>query len=466
MACDLEEIIESYEYVEDERIQYSDSTYDIVSKVAYLIGIEKKTFENEHEPPELEIFQRLEQQKNARIIRNLCRLRTAIERRFGKINDRMRHEYISIFSMPEYVPADAIQQLSIDGIRLHAKSTDKLCQYIIEINRIICDRINNCKSIFPVWINWDYLRDLFIMKDGLTEQGTKVAANIYFENMSCYPYSVFINWEPQENGNILYNDKKFVTLLYQWHNDYFTDYSKVSDAGSFVKSNIFSFIDDAEKVIMAVDCENSDPYRLCATLRSLDQESADKIQKVMLFDDVHTVDAWRILEAHTTIPVEHIMTERVKQSKSLVDIELTAITCREFYKNNVDSFILVSSDSDYWGLISTLPDARFMVMVEREKCGPDIKAALANSGIFYCYIDDFYTGDGEDIKKNALFNELYRTLDDSLRLNVKTMLQDALEATRITMSPAEQKQFYSKYIKNMKLVIDEDGNASLELNVK
>lgn len=46
------------------------------------------------------------------------------------------------------------------------------------------------------------------------------------------------------------------------------------------------------------------------------------------------------------------------------------------------------------------------------------------------------------------------------------MLEDALEATRITMSPVEQKQFYSKYIKNMKLVIDEDGNASLELNVK
>lgn len=53
-------------------------------------------------------------------------------------------------------------------------------------------------------------------------------------------------------------------------------------------------------------------------------------------------------------------------------------------------------------------------MIEREKCGPDMKAALANSGIFYCYIDDFYTGDGEDLKKNVLFNELYRALDDAL----------------------------------------------------
>ena len=38
-----------------------------------------------------------------------------------------------------------------------------------------------------------------------------------------------------DEGNVLYNDKKFATLLYQWHCDAFTEYSKVSDAGAFVK---------------------------------------------------------------------------------------------------------------------------------------------------------------------------------------------------------------------------------------
>ena len=59
-----------------------------------------------------------------------------------------------------------------------------------------------------------------------------------------------------------------------------------------------------------------------------------------------------------TSPVEHMMIERVKQNKSLVDVMLISRTCQEHYKNNVDSFILVSSDSDYWGLISSLQDAR------------------------------------------------------------------------------------------------------------
>ena len=467
MEAYTEELDQEYDYYEeDERILYKDSTYDIVSKVAYLIGVPKHIFENEHEPPKLEIYELLEKDKSARIIRKLCVVRAAIERRFGKINDKIRKEYKSIYSLPELIPQEALRQLDLDGASFYKKSSTKLAHHIIEINKLIRDRINNCKHIFPVWLNWDYIRDLFNMKNGLTEEGTKAAAGVYFTNLECYPYSIFINWSPQPNGNILYNDKKFVTLLYQWHNDYFSDYSKVSDAGSFVKSNIYDFIDDAKRVVMAVDCENSDPYRLCAALKGLDADVTAKIQKIMLFDDVHTVDAWRILEPHTKIPVEHIMTERVKQTKSLVDIELTAMTCREHYVNLVDSFIIVSSDSDYWGLISSLPDAKFLVMIEREKCGPDMKAALANSGIFYCYIDDFYTGDGEDLKKNALFNEIYRTLDEALNLNVKDMLDAALLATRIDMSPAAKRQFFEKYIKRMSLVIDDEGNASIELRHK
>ena len=90
------------------------------------------------------------------------------------------------------------------------------------------------------------------------------------------------------------------------------------------------------------------------------------------------------MRSYTSIPVEHILIERIKQNKSLVDIKLTARACKEHYQNEVDSFVIVSSDSDYWGLISSMPDAGFLVMIEREKCGPDMKAALADTCVFYC----------------------------------------------------------------------------------
>lgn len=251
-----------------EQIAYKDSTYELVSKVAYLIGVPLRIFQNEHEPPKIEIYDRLEQDKNARIIRNLCIIRTAIERNYRKINDIMRMEYRGLLSMPEILPMSSMQQLSNDGISFIKKSSTKLCHHIIEINRLISDRINNCKSLFPIWINWAYIKELFIMPNGLTEDGTKDAADIYYASLSYYPYQMYINWIPMDEGNVLYNDKKFATLLYQWHCDAFTEYSKVSDAGAFVKNNIYDFIDDSEKTVLVVDCENSDPYKLCATLKN------------------------------------------------------------------------------------------------------------------------------------------------------------------------------------------------------
>lgn len=42
-----------------EQIAYKDSTYELVSKVAFLIGVPQRIFENEHEAPQLDVFNRL-----------------------------------------------------------------------------------------------------------------------------------------------------------------------------------------------------------------------------------------------------------------------------------------------------------------------------------------------------------------------------------------------------------------------
>ena len=128
-----------------------------------------------------------------------------------------------------------------------------------------------------------------------------------------YPYQMYIHWSPSDQGNILFNDKRFVSLLYRWHNDEFTEYNKVSDAGSYIKDSIYDFIDDSQKVVIVVDCENSDPYKLSATLRRLNSTYTEKITSIILFDDIHTASAWSSLEKFTSVSVEHILIERIKQ---------------------------------------------------------------------------------------------------------------------------------------------------------
>lgn len=120
---------------------FENSTYVVFSKVAYLIGVPKKFFENEFEPPKMEWYDKLHQDKNARIVRNLCMLRTAIERNYKNIFNKMRFEVCGLHSMPEYIPQECISELMLDGISI-VKSRATLAQYIIEINKHISNRIN------------------------------------------------------------------------------------------------------------------------------------------------------------------------------------------------------------------------------------------------------------------------------------------------------------------------------------
>ena len=455
------EPIELEETEEQTYIPLKEHKYLVVSEIAYLIGVDKKYF-GEDKIYKTEIFNKFNVNKNARIIRNLCRLRTAIELRYKVINDEFKAGR-DVFAMTEFIPEDAIMELSNDGIRIVQKARTYPVNYIIEINKLIQDRINNCKNLLPEWLNWQYVKDIFIMPDGITPQGTAAAAGVFYENKNCYPFHIYLNWPPYENGNILLNDKKFVQLLYENNGDEFTQISKVMDVSGYVKSNIYDFLDNGTKIDMIVDCENSDVYNIISMLRSLEWEDLKKVSKIILINDVNTNLGWGELEKCTDIPVEHIMTQRVKEDKSLVDGMVIAKTYEEFYENNVDSFILLSSDSDYWALISMLKKAKFLVMVEHTKCGPDLKEKLEENCIFYCYLDDFYSGEeAEEMKRNLLLKQIGSYLAEKT-FNMKDLLENSLLDMRIEMTAAQKKQFYDKHLKPAFLTIDENGRVQLNL---
>ena len=448
--------------------------FNIVSTVGYLIGVKRSTFTGPDEPMKLSIYNELQENKNARVIRNLCRLRTKLLGNHISIDRVCKSQYRTPLNVSEYVPQDILAALSEDGIDLgqgkkknkktsHASSAPKTQDYIIAVNDLICDRINNVRDLFPVFIKWEYIRDLFVMANN--------AGNIkreelkFFKSKPLYPYRCYIQWTPEDHGNILYSDQKFVTILYLLHNDSFTAVSKVQSVKEPVKNKIYDFIDGSRKIVMVVDCENSDAFKLCATLRDMDEEMVAKISKVILCDDVNfTPDAWRIFQEHISIPVEHILTERIKHEKSLVDVKFTAAVCREHFANEVDSFMLVASDSDYYGLIDSLPDARFLVMVEREKVSKALESTLSRDGIFVSYIDDFYSGDSQDLADHALMQGIRSHFDQFVgKLNINDMLRSVSRTTGVHMSACEEEQFKKRYLKTLTLSID-DATGDVAVN--
>ena len=88
----------------------------------FLLGIEEKELD---ENKKLEgrfdgvLFNSLYENKDAKIIRDLCRLRLRIMLSAKNIRQKIKFENISLFAMPEYVPQDSLQSLKEQGIDLY-----------------------------------------------------------------------------------------------------------------------------------------------------------------------------------------------------------------------------------------------------------------------------------------------------------------------------------------------------------
>ena len=442
------------------------SSHDIVSKVGYLLGVDKKHFYEEGEKPDrsllAEEFRKLEYSKPAAILRNLCIIRTCMQQNFKRINEAMRQNTVYLESFTEYVPFESVKFLERQGIRI--PTCRRASEYIVELNRVIQDRVNNCKSLFPAWLEWEYIKKLFVMPDGLTEAGTKVAADLYYNNKSCYPYRMYMNWRPHDEGNILYNDCKFLNLLYSWNRDDFTYTGHVTVMTEDTKNNICRFLEDSKRTAIVVDCENADAYRFHAVLDYLGPELLESVEKILLFNDTHTTVAWNYIGKQLNVPVQQVITDRVLTHKSLVDIRLTAETSKEFYKNSIDSFILVSSDSDYFGLLSALPEAHFLVVMEREHCSKNLQEVLKHQHITNCFMDDFPLEEGDELKEQVVLREVKKVLMKDFDHNLNQILTEVDAGIRAELSPAALKDIRSRIVKNIRIEVDEDGEMKIELN--
>ena len=332
-----------------------------------------------------------------------------------------------------------------------------------DLTRLINENIDKCSHLFYDWLNWEYIRDLFFVPKYNKNGVMKDEFNKYMANIEHYPFQMYIHWQPADVGSIVYSDRKFLKIIYGQHNDSFTDYTKYRDADDETRNNIYNFIDSAEKTAIAVDCENSNPYKLYSVLKGLNQDELAKIEKITLYDDPNTTAGWDWLSKFTQIPVEHIEIDRVTDRKSLVDVRMTASVVTDFYRDGITSFIIVSSDSDFWGLIESLPKAKFLVMYEYEKCGTAIKNALAQHGIYYCAIDDFCTAGTEDMKRAVLFAELEKHLPSLVGENPLDLTHKIYEATRVTATMKEMENFCNRYVKTLRLKVNSEGKFEIEI---
>ena len=446
-------------------------TKNVVTRIAYMIGVRDDVLEKNYGQDSPEILEEIRSSEEARIIRILNIVRSMMMQKYSKIDSALRYELKNLDSIDVF-DHDDIKWLEKNNVHLLQVNTT-LDKYLIKVNQLITTHINDCKNLIPEWITWEYVKGLFVIPGCMASNSDAVLKllreerRIYMTNIMFYPFQLYIHWKPADYGNVFNTDRKFLTILYQMHHQEFYDNNKVMDANEGIKDNIYNFIEDSDAAAIVVDCENSDVYKLYSVLENLNQDELAKIKKIILYDDYHTNNAWKLLERLTHIPTERIEVERVTEAKSLVDIKMTAGVCKEYYENNIQSFILVSSDSDFWGLISSLPQADFLVMIEYDKCGMNIKRVLRENNIYYCSIDDFNTGNISEIKTLALRTALRDIVNEFNTTGIwpdmdhKSLVDNIYRSCRIEPTPTERRTFVDKYIRTLKFEINKDGQFNI-----
>lgn len=426
------------------------NTKEVVTTISYLIGVRKDILEL-HFAECQELLNQLYENREATVIRYLCKLRTVLLQRFKKTDVAMRYELKNLNSL-EWYDHDNIRQLEKWGFPI-IQANCRSDKYIADFTKLINENIDKCSHLFYDWLNWNYIRDLFFIPKYQNSTVLRGEFTKYMANIQHYPFQMYIHWKPVDKGNIISSDGKFLKVIYEQHGDTFTDFTKYRDADDETRNNIYGFLHSSEQTAIAVDCENSNPFKLYSVLKGLNPDELSKIEKITLYDDPNTTDGWDWLPKFTQIPVEHIEIERVSDRKSLVDVRMTASVVTDFYRNGITSFIIVSSDSDFWGLIESLPNAHFLVMYEYEKCGAAIKASLAEHGIYYCAIDDFCSAGSEELKRTVLFSELEKHLPTLIGENPLELTHKIYEATRVTATMKEMENFCNRYVKTLRLKI-------------
>ncbi len=473
---------------------------DIVTTMCYLTGVAQNNLDANFSPVKID---ELKNNEKATIIRHLCILRQQFLINFTKISNSL-FANPSMETLGDLLSAESINYLRDKGIEViyvTKKGTNNYTVYIAYLNQYILDNIPDVKNLFPDWIVFDYIKALFLMPgcyagnkgsqiDSSSKQN-KVFAHIHGEkkkyltdrNRNLYPFGVYLNWPKnlrEDMGNIFYNDNKFLKLLYSANGDIFKATEYLTDAKQETKDSIYDFVDRAKKVAIFVDCENITPFAFLACLKNLNEENMRKICKIVLYDDVNTSPAWLYMKDETPLPIERIEVERILSEKSFLDTRIASDVVKLYHRENIESVILASSDSDFWGLISSLTDANYYVLNERRRTSPAILEKLDEKNIRHCFIDDFAQDKVQQFKTRVLvtiLNDKINEFNDTGTMEtldagelIDNLFHEAYITGADTQMEQEKMQFFNTYLKSGLLLRpqEEDGKTvfKMELNRK
>ena len=114
-------------------------------------------------------------------------------------------------------------------------------------------------------------------------------------------------------------------------------------------------------------------------------------------------------------------------------------------------------------LYGSITDARFLVMLEHDKCSTALIDTLLDYDIDYCFLDDFNSSNSELIKREVLFAEFEKMFPNIYGMRPSDIAVEVYRNAKVNATFKEMDVFCNKYVKTLKLKFDSDKGLIYEI---
>lgn len=325
---------------------------------AYLLGVERRILEREYIEDYVfsEGLDKFKNIKNAELIRALSKIKQSIIRNYSVYKDCEDFSTSSKGFLDKEM--DILKENNIDLHHVFRLSLD-----IADVLNAISKHINNLLPEVFDYVKMPYadkVASLFYLYE-LNKKSLNKLVNSIKGSWSKFPHGIVIVKGSKVSNQLPYvldNDRN----LYEGcHNLVGEDYVETGQLPIFAWGTIKSreveqLLPITKSSTIYVDCDNTDYFKFLSVLECLNR-STEKghSHHIKLYMDDMTSPLWKLSEKllKGCFTFEFIEVNRIKDNKSVVDIVMASHITRDSINNPDRLQGIISSDSDFFGLIET-----------------------------------------------------------------------------------------------------------------
>lgn len=459
-------------------------THKICSILAYMIGVDERSFEDwPHSNLEKGVFTRADQHEDLQLIRRLCALRNLVMRNCKEFSQSIYRSR----RIQDLLPPGTLDTLYRRfGKDLYLKDKIRtLGDYLLQINTEIRQAVDavqstTLRSFIPECVDPIFLAKLIPFPDDLKDQAAAWALCLaYNNNRRRYPWQYYMNITPAsfEGRNPLSGDDEIVRYAYSSAGRDFHSLWQLRTPfpPKDSKETLHQFLDGTGHYTFCVliDGTNVAVNEVLAILKELTPQELEMFEtqqlgegkSILLYCCNAVFQNWRLYLGEYEKYIQPIeVSSTVRDADRLEDISVNC-ALSTFWMPPTTAVVLVTRSPrvfrECWGQAGA--DRRARCLITNCHASDDILDTVAKDGLPYAFLEDFNPQPLQNTMQAAK-GILQKEFPIETSLNLRTLLDEVLRQLPIDYTSEEREDLYQQLQNHLQLQVTPEGRVRLIYN--